>query len=36
MQLDEVTISKSIIEVYAAKLLSSLSVDVALVGGRPF
>ena len=35
MQLDEVTISKSIIEVYAAKLLSSLSVDVALVGAGP-
>ena len=35
MQLDEVTISKSIIEVYTAKLLSILSVDVALVGAGP-
>lgn len=35
MQLDEVTISKSIIEVYTAKLLSNLSVDIALVGAGP-
>ncbi len=35
MQLDDVTISRSIIESYKAKLLASLDVDVALVGAGP-
>ena len=35
MNLDDVTISRSIIEAYYAKLLSSLDVDVALVGAGP-
>jgi len=32
MQLDDVSISKSIIEAYKAKLLANLDVDVALGG----
>ncbi len=35
MQLDDVAISKSIIESYMAKLLANLDVDVALVGAGP-
>ena len=35
MQLNDVTISKSIIESYMAKLLATLDVDVALVGAGP-
>lgn len=35
MQLDDVSISKSIIEAYMAKLLDHLNVDVALVGAGP-
>jgi thiamine thiazole synthase len=35
MQLDDVTISKSIIESYMSKLLANLDVDVALVGAGP-
>lgn len=35
MQLDDVTISKSIIESYMEKLLASLHVDVAMVGAGP-
>ena len=35
MQLDDVAISKSIIEAYMAKLLDNLDVDVALVGAGP-
>ena len=35
MQLDDVAISKSIIEAYKKKLLENLNVDVALVGAGP-
>jgi thiazole biosynthesis enzyme len=35
MKLDDITISRSIIESYMEKLLGSLSVDVALVGAGP-
>ena len=35
MQLDDISISRAIIEAYNAKLLSSLEVDVALVGAGP-
>ncbi len=35
MQLDDVTISRSIIESYMEKLLASLHVDVAMVGAGP-
>ena len=35
MQLDDVTISKSIIESYTEKLLATLNVDVAMVGAGP-
>lgn len=35
MQLDDVTVSKSIIEAYYAKLLANLDIDVALVGAGP-
>lgn len=35
MQLDDVTISKSIIKTYTEKLLANLDVDVAMVGAGP-
>jgi thiamine thiazole synthase len=35
MKLDDITISRSIVESYMEKLLGSLSVDVALVGAGP-
>lgn len=35
MKLDEITISRHIIQAYQAKLLSILEVDVAMVGGGP-
>jgi len=35
MKLDDITISRSIVESYMEKLLESLSVDVALVGAGP-
>lgn len=35
MQLDDITVSKSIIEAYYEKLLSNLDIDVALVGAGP-
>ncbi len=35
MRLDEITISKAIIESYSKKLISALDVDVAIVGGGP-
>ncbi len=35
MPLDEITISKAIIETYTKKLLDHLEVDVAIVGGGP-
>lgn len=35
MALDEITISRAIIESYSAKLVKALDVDVAIVGGGP-
>jgi len=35
MQLDEIKISRAIIESYSKKLLRALDVDVAIVGGGP-
>ena len=35
MKLDEIIISKAIIESYKEKLIGALDVDVAIVGGGP-
>jgi sulfide-dependent adenosine diphosphate thiazole synthase len=35
MQLDEITISKAIIDAYQKKLIEALDVDVAIVGAGP-